>query len=163
MRRIFWGDNAAPETREALKTYVARRIWPDGDETFGECVCMGVEIDGMPAGAVVYHDYNPRAGVIEMSAAADDKRWLSRDVLREMFDYPFKGLRVQMVVTRVSADARQKHLHRIFWAYGFKSQCIPRLFGRFEDGLLFRLTDDDWEASKFNGGCHGQTEGPSAT
>jgi RimJ/RimL family protein N-acetyltransferase len=33
---------------------------------------------------------------------------------------------------------------------GFKFEPFPRLYGRHEDGVTCRLTDDDWAASKFN-------------
>lgn len=110
---------------------------------------MGVFDGDTLAGCVIFHDWEPDAGIIEMSAAGRDRRWLTRRALDEMFNYPFREVGVQMVVTRVSASDRQAHLHRIFRAYGFKELVIPRLFGRDEDGLLFMLTDDDWKASKF--------------
>ncbi len=110
---------------------------------------MGV-FDGEDlAGCVVFHDWERDAGLIEMSAAAVNRRWLARNVLNEMFGYAFLTVGAQMAVTRVSARDGQKHLHRIFRAYGFKELTIPRLYGRDEDGILFMLTDDDWKQSKF--------------
>jgi RimJ/RimL family protein N-acetyltransferase len=149
---IVWAGSTDPAARDAIAQWTASKIWPDKPgKQFGQnVVCMGVMQGNMPAGAVVFHDYEPDAQIIELSSAAINKRWLTRQVLKEMFDYPFVTLGLQMVVTRVSANDRQKHLHRIFHSYGFKSQVIPRLFGRHEDGILFRLTDDDWRSSKFN-------------
>jgi hypothetical protein len=33
---------------------------------------------------------------------------------------------------------------------GWKFETFPRLFGRDDDGVTCRLTDDAWAASKFN-------------
>ena len=148
--QIVWADDDSPELCEALINWTSRKIWPDKPEKMlPDGVALGVFENGNVAGCCVYHDWDPDAGVIELSSAAADRRWLTRPVLKAMFEYPFLDLGCQMVVTRVSANERQAHLHRIFRAFGFKEMTIPRLFGRDEDGILFLLTDDDWKASKF--------------
>jgi RimJ/RimL family protein N-acetyltransferase len=150
---VVWAGSKDTALRQKLIEWTSRQIWPDSKgKLLPDGVCLGVFDEDTIAGCVVYHDYEPDSGVIELSSAAVNKLWLTRPVLKAMFDYPFKDIGVQMVVTRVSARDGQAHLHRIFHAYGFKSLRIPRLFGRHEDGILFSLTDDDWRASKFNKG-----------
>ncbi len=154
MINTIWSDKTTGQIHTELKRWVASRIWPDSNKRFGKCVCLGVFDDLSPIAVAVYHDYNPDAAIIELSAAAIDRRWLTRRVLKTMFEYPFKQAGIQMVVMRVSANDKQKHLHRMLKAYGFKGQTIKRLYGRCEDGIVFSLTDDDWRSNRFNKGQH---------
>lgn len=102
---------------------------------------------------MVYHNWHPEAGVIEISGAASTARWLTRPVLWAMFSYPFDGIGAQMVVMNVSPENEMfngRGLKRLLKAYGFKEHLIPRLKGREKDGILFTLTDDDWRANGFH-------------
>lgn len=98
-------------------------------------------------GAVLFHNYDPRHGTIEISAASDSKRWLTRPILREMFGFPFGQLGCQAVIARMDAD---RPLVRIFTAYGFKKYEIPRLRGRDTVEAVMVLSDDDWRANGFH-------------
>ncbi len=147
---IAWAGKSDPETRDAMALWAAEQLWPGQGKSFGNCVCMGVLDDGKPIACMVYHEFSPETGIIEISGASTDRRWLQRRVLKEMFAYPFEGVGVQMVVMRVSARRGQRHLHRMLKSYGFKAYHIPRLWGREEDGIIFTLTDDDWRENKFN-------------
>lgn len=105
------------------------------------------------AAGVVFHDWNPEAGIIELSAACTTRRWLTRNVLWQMFSYPFIGCNCQMVVLRVSErNETENHrgIQRISRAYGFQEHRIERLYGRDHAGILFTLTDDDWRANGFH-------------
>lgn len=115
----------------------------------GSGVAIGViDDENNLCGGFYYHDYDPDAGVIEISAAATDKRWLTRRTLYSLFSYPFNELGCQLVATRHSV--RDKPLARMFRAYGFKQVIIPRLFGRDEDAIVSTLTVEDWRANKFH-------------
>ncbi len=125
-------------------------IWPGSSRGFGECQGMGVvddEDDKLIAGAI-WHNYEPEAGVIEISAAATSKRWLTRQTLDMMFGVPFREWNCQAVVLRVPDS--DKPMHRMLKAYGFEVYRIPRLRGRDEAENVFVLTDDAWRANKFN-------------
>ncbi len=98
-------------------------------------------------GAVLFHNYSPQFGTIEISAASDSKRWLTRAILREMFGFAFDQLGCQAVVARMDAD---KPLTRIFTAYGFKRYDIPRLRGRDTVEAVMVLSDCDWLANGFH-------------
>lgn len=105
-------------------------------------------------GAVLFHNYDKVHGTIEISAASDSKRWLTRAVLWEMFSFPFLQLGCQAVVARMDAG---KPLVRIFTAYGFKQYEIPRLRGRNTVEAVMVLSDDDWLANGFHKEfAHGQ-------
>lgn len=98
-------------------------------------------------GACLFHNWQPDAGVIELTSASLSARWLTRAVLRKMFGYPFDELRCQAVVLRVDPD--NAVMCRMAQAFGFKRYDVPRLRGRDKAEALFVLGDDDWRASRF--------------
>lgn len=99
-------------------------------------------------GGVVFHNYYPNEGVVEMSAASIDPLWLSRKMIRSMFNYAFGVLGCQMVVLRVSENNSQ--MLNISNRFGFKGYLIPRLRGRNEAEWVLTYTDDQWRDSPFN-------------
>lgn len=128
-----------------------------GCETgFGACKAIGVldDDDRLVAG-MVFHDWQPGAGLIQISSASTTARWLTAEVRHVMFSYPFDQLGCQMVVLQVSA--KNTRMVRIAKAFGFTPYLIKRMRGRDEDGFVFTLTDDDWRNSKFTRKIHGQT------
>lgn len=143
----IWGSDKEPELNRYLSIWAAVQIFGEPD-SFGPCTTMGVFDDGKLIGVMVYHNYDRRRSVIEISGAAIDPRWLARHVLKEMFDYPFRQLKVQALVMRVAEE--DKRLERILHAYGFKSYLIPRLRGWGKNEVLYLLTDDVWASNKFN-------------
>lgn len=146
--KMVWGDSKNPVLRAHLCAFVDNQINGSG-LGFGNAVAMGVtEDDGALAGAIVFHNWEPRAGVIEMSAASLSKRWLTRPVLQRIFDYVFDDASCQMVVMRVSE--RNTPMIRIARAYGFSEVLIPHLRGKGHAEFIFTLTDDDWRESRFN-------------
>jgi hypothetical protein len=97
---------------------------------------------------IVYYNYNPAAGTIEMSIEALPKQhWLTPTTLAVMFRYPFWHCGCQMLMTRTSA--RSTHVMRMLMAMNFELIRVRRASGRNEDGVLCTLTDDAWKASKF--------------
>jgi len=150
MIEIVWAGSHQAETAAGIARFVASHI-PGGDRGFDGGVAMGVIETGerprLIAG-VIFHNFNPEAGVIEMSAASTSRRWLTRPVLRAMFSYPFDQAGCQMAVLRVSE--RNPVMISIALRYGFKSHLIPRLRGRDEAEHILTLTDDDWRNNRFN-------------
>lgn len=97
---------------------------------------------------IVYFNYNPEAGTIDMSVEALPKQpWLTRTTLAIMFQYPFLHCGCQMLITKTSA--RNEHVLRMLAAMNFTLILVPRSGGRNEDGVLCLLTYEDWLASKF--------------
>jgi RimJ/RimL family protein N-acetyltransferase len=143
---VFAGASLHPDLHHRMVAFADSLIGCHG-RGFGECATLGVFAQDLLIGVVVFHNWQPEAGVIEISAASTTPRWLRRHVLDRIFSWSFIDRGCQMVVARISEE--NKPLHRIFHAYGFKSIVIPRLRGRDEDERIFTLTDDDWRASKF--------------
>lgn len=131
---------------EAVARWVSKRI-PGCERGFGPCIALLVH-DTAPRGAVLFHNYSPEAGVMEMSAAAESSRWLSRSVLRAIHGYIFDDAGCQMAVMRVSEN--NSRMRRIGRAYGYTETRIPRLRGRDEAEIIMTLTDDAWRVSRFH-------------
>lgn len=144
---IIWGGAGNPATNHAIAGFVAARI--DGCERgFADFTTLGVTEEGRLVAGVVYHNYSPEAGVVELSAAATSKGWLTRPVLKAMFGYPFDEIDCQMAVLRVSEE--NAGMVSIARRFGFTSYRIPRLRGREEAEIIFTLTDNDWRAHPVN-------------
>ena len=132
------------------------------DGGFGNCKAIGVvdeDTDELVAG-MVFHDWQPGAGLIQISSASVTPRWLTAEVRHKMFSYPFDEIGCQMVVLEVSAT--NTRMVRIAKAFGFTAHFIQRLRGRNEDGYVFTLTDDAWRNSTFTRKHHGQTQSTDA-
>lgn len=150
MIEVYWAGSKDRETASGIARFVGSHV-EGGERGFDGNVCMGVIKTGerpeLIAG-VVYHNWSPEAGTIELSAAATSKLWLTRPVLKAMFSYPFEQVGCQMIVLRVSE--RNTTMVSIALRYGFKSHLIPRLRGRDEAEHILTLTDDDWRHNRFN-------------
>lgn len=132
---------------QATIDFVSERIPEAGPYVNARAIGV-VDEAGELVGGVLYHGWDPAAGVIEMSAAAASRRWLTRRVLDAIFTYPFVVVGCQMVVLRVSD--KNTHMHRILRAFGFSEVLIPRLRGREEGEIIFTLTDDAWRSNGFH-------------
>jgi len=136
-----------PDEGGKVARWVAQHI-PGCERGFGNCTALAViDADTLVAG-IVYHNYAPAAGVIEISASSTTPRWLTRSVLFEMFSYPFEQIGCQLVAMRIRPS--DKPLRRMLKAYGFSEYLIPRLRGRHEAELVMTLTDDAWRANGFH-------------
>lgn len=109
---------------------------------------IGVFENGQIIGGTAFHNYYVKEGVIEMSSACTDSRWLSRRMIRAIFTYVFDLLECQMVVMRVSSD--NSVMLNIASRFGFNTYTIPRLRGKSEDEVICTLTVEQWRSSPFN-------------
>lgn len=138
--RLEWGqdDLAVP--------YAAKQL--GFERGFGPCTSATV-IDGQNriAAVLIFHNWHPEAGVIEVSAVANNPKWAQRSVLKEAFGYIFDTLECQLVVQRCAEE--NKRVRRLWRAFGADEYVIPRLRGRDTAEAIATLTDDAWRASKF--------------
>jgi len=120
---------------------------------FENFAALGVFDGNELSAVVVYHNWYPENGVMELSCASTSPRWMTRPVLHEMFSFPFDRRGCQLVAMRVSEHnhtAEGRGLLRMSHAYGFEEHRIPRLRGRDEAEIIFTLTDDAWRANGFH-------------
>lgn len=134
-----------PDLNAKVGQFVSRVIWGD-DRGFSPFCSMAVVENGALIAGVVYHNSDPDAGVIELSAGAIDRRWLRPHVIRRMFGIAFDVLGCQMAILRCAVD--NDNMCGIARRFGFSEVIIPRLWGRNRDGAIFTMTDDAWCAHK---------------
>lgn len=147
---IVWGGSANPELRDEIAKFVASRI--GADRGFGPCVTMGVVNGNRLIAGMVFHNYAPESGVIELSGASDSSRWLTRPVFKAMFSYPFEQAGCQMLVARHSE--RNARVRRMWRAVGAVEHIIPRLRGRDEAEVISTYTVETWREGKIMRGIH---------
>lgn len=139
---------------EIVKAWVANQLGYSGfsgpvHNAFGVADSSGL------VGGTVFHNHYPKEGVVEMTSASTDPRWLTRRMIRTIFNYAFEVLECQMVVMRISANnSRMLNIGRRF---GFVEYTIPRLRGKNEDEVIMTFCDDQWLASPFRRRANGQT------
>lgn len=114
---------------------------------FERATAIGFAQDGELIAGVVYTNWNPRSGVIEMSAAATSPRWIAPASIKAMFGYPFDQLDCQLVVLRVSE--RNQRMISIAERFGFVGHLIPRLRGPDEAEWIFTLTAEKWRSTRY--------------
>ena len=133
---------------EYVAAWVSERIPHMRGEPFGPCAAIAVlGDDGRMLGGVVYHNYRPRFRDIEMSAAADSKRWLTKEVLRGIFRYPFVQLQVRRV-TMITGQ-RNDEARKLLRGLGFKQEGVIRRGLGNQDALVFGFMASEWRRSKF--------------
>jgi hypothetical protein len=149
MLRYLYGHDAA------VSDFVAQLIPRCRERGFGPAArAIGVMDDeGRLIAGLVYHNYDPASEIIEMSGAAlPGKHWLTRNTLRQMYQYPFLQVGCQMIVQRNSAD--DERLLGMLASYDYTFIKVPRMLGRNEDGVLCCLTYEAWASNRFNKRFH---------
>lgn len=135
---------------EIVADFVAQMIPHVRERGFGRCRAIGV-LDGNGAliAGLVYHNWNPSAGIIEMSGAAlPQRKWLTLETLYRMYAFPFEVCDCQMVMKLVP-DGDERLLRELAVG-GHALTRLPRIFGRDEDGVLCTLTVEDWLSNRIH-------------
>jgi len=139
---LLYGHN------ETVADFVASLIPECSERGFGPSKSIGVlNNEGDLIGGVVYHRWFPELGIIEVSAASIDKKWLTFEVLHAIHKYPFEDIKARLIMQTNSPD--NKPLHRILKAYGYTETIVPELYAESRPGHIFTLTRPAWENNKF--------------
>jgi RimJ/RimL family protein N-acetyltransferase len=153
--KLIFGGISAPGINRVLGDWAAAHIWHNSSKFAEPYGTMGVQADdGRLLGVVVFHNWDYDHGVIEISAASESPRWLTRAALRQIFETCFDQHGCQLVCARVAPDA--ENVRSVLRRYGFKERRLERMRGRNQDEILCRLTDDKWRGSKWTRKHHGQ-------
>ena len=139
-------------TGPEVADFVARNI-PGCERGFGNCTAIGFGKDRLIAG-VVYHNWNPESGVIELSAASIKRDWLTRSGLSLMFAYPFDQIGCRIAVARIGEHNAQAR--RIWRSLGADEYVIPALRSPLEAEVIYTLSREAWKSGKFARGTHGK-------
>ena len=118
---------------------------------FGECQAVGfLDGNGKLVAGVVYHNYQPDYGVIEISAASTCRTWLNKGRLQEIFGYPYR-IGCRMIVTRTGEHNHR--VRRIWRSLRADEFVIPALRSPSEAEVIYTLTAEQWQGGKFSARC----------
>ena len=139
--------------RRQVKAFVEHGLW-GGRRRFGACAAIGFADarEGLVAG-VIYHNYEPDSGVIEISAYSSRRDWLVKSHLKTIFDYPFNQLDLRLVIAR--CGEKNERVRRIWKVLGASEAVIPELRGSSEAEIVLLLHRRNWNQSPFMRKRHG--------
>lgn len=112
---------------------------------FGNCRTLAVldKTEKLVAG-LVFHNWSPENGVIEVTGASVTPKWATREVLTTACNYVFSHCQLAVARTAVENMA----VRRLWKALGAEEYILPRLRGRTASEAILLLTDDAWAQSK---------------
>jgi len=147
MTPVYASETHLPDLNAQTGAFVSQLCFgmPDQIERF--CSMAVFHGEQLVAGTL-FHSWHPESGVIELTSASTDRRWLTKTVVKAMFHMAFAMIGAQLVALRVSE--RNTGMVEIAQRFGFQGTLIPRLRGRTESEWIFTLTDDDWRASRWS-------------
>ena len=97
-------------------------------------------------GGVVFNNWEPEHGVIEVTVGSLSPRWLTRSILKQVTEYVYNDCGCHAMFARTTADNPSVKIWR---ALGAEEREIPHLMGRGKAQTVFVLTDEAWNNSKF--------------
>jgi hypothetical protein len=140
-----WGQDAT------VSAFVAAQL--GYNRPWDNCRAIGfTDANGQLVAGVVFHNWCPEAGTIEMSAASTTRKWLTRKRLAIVFAYPFQFCRI--VIARIAEG--NKRARRIWRSFGADEYVIPRLRSPNEAEVIYLLPAETWRSGKYGKQAHGQ-------
>jgi RimJ/RimL family protein N-acetyltransferase len=131
---------------DEVAAFVARLI-PGCERGFGLCRAIGfLDRSGAIEAGVVYHNWHPESGVIELSAASLHRRWTTKARIRAVFEYPFDQIGCRLAVARIGEH--NAPVRRIWRSLGASEYPIPALRSPTEAEVIYTLAAETWRVSK---------------
>lgn len=143
-----WVCERIPYLKERIPYFTYGKV-------LGEAQALGVvDAEGAMLAGVVFHNWDPFAGNMEVSCAAGSPRWGNREIFRAILRYPFSQAQCTRLTAltprRVAAGATSPR--RFLEGLGFQREgSIRRAFGQ-DNGILYGLLREEWEAHPLNRG-----------
>ncbi len=119
----------------------------------GPAQFMGWGRGGELVAVVCFHNYDSKAGVIEISSYSSRRDWANRDTIREIFAYPFDQLGVRLCAAR-NAETNLR-ARRIWRSFGATEHIIPDLWADGVGECVHILHRETWRNGKFMRDNHG--------
>lgn len=144
MIKVIWGT-CEPALNRALAGWLEYRLGMA--RPFREpYTTMGV-FDGEALVAVLlFENFRPEDGTVEIGGAATSRMWMTRLVMNEIAEFVFRGLGCQMAIFRVPSSS--KSVCALLKRAGMAFVEIPRLRGRDQPEHFFMMTDDAWDQNR---------------
>ena len=133
----------------AVCAWVAGRL-PHVRKFGPEAKAIGIVRGGHLVAGIVYDNYSEWLGNIEMGVASSHPRWLSREVLRAAFAFPFDQLGCHRVTLMVRK--KDKHTRRFVERLGFRLEGTHKgWFARsgHGDGVSYGLLKRQWKEGRY--------------
>lgn len=135
MIRLHLGDS------DAIAAWVKSKIPHVSD--FGVCQAIGIVNNGLLLAGVVYHDYQPAYGSIQLSMAAANPRWAKREIIAGLLNYPFEQLDCYRVFTLT--PIHNTMALRVNEHIGFKREAVCHSgFGKGKHAVVMRMLKPDY-------------------
>ena len=143
MRLLYGVDGEIAE-------WVALSIPHVGEDGFGPCSAIGIATNDKLVGGMVYHDYQPKCGTIQLSMAAIHPCWARPHIIKGLLEYPFEGLGVFKVWTATPLDGeRAIQTNR---RVGFTREAtLAHHFGHKRHAVIMRMLKPDFYRRYGNG------------
>jgi RimJ/RimL family protein N-acetyltransferase len=104
---------------------------------------MGIFSHGELVAALIFENYQPERGTVEVGGASASPKWLTRTVMKAMGDFMFGDLGCQTAIFRTSE--KNERANAVLKRCGFPMVAVPGLRGRDEAEHVFYLTDTAWD------------------
>jgi RimJ/RimL family protein N-acetyltransferase len=127
------------------------------DIEWGPCEAIGV-VDAQDnlVGGVVFNNYQPHFGNIEVSFAAIRRDWLTPSLCAGILRYPFDQLKVNRITTL--SPKRNRRARQFLKKFGFVEEGNVRGGFGDDDMIVSGLLAKEWREHRFYG-RQGQTPG----
>ena len=137
MRLVFGQD-------EGVAKWVASHIPHMGNTVLRDFSAIGVVNDaGHPVAGVIYHDYIPDYGTIQLTMAASTPRWAQRGTIGALLRYPFVQLGCNKVWT--ATPHTNERAIRFNRGLGFRQEGVLRhQFGRGAHAVICGLLKNEY-------------------
>lgn len=113
---------------------------------FANAKAMAFEHKGEIVGGLVFNNWEPEHGTIEVTVAATNPRWMTREILSEAARYAFEKCKCHALVARTTEKNPSARMWR---SLGADETSIPHLLGYGKPQVVFVLTERQWKKSKF--------------
>jgi RimJ/RimL family protein N-acetyltransferase len=138
---------AVLDRSDDLVMWAAERIENMGGAPFSDGArAIGVESDdGRMLGVVVFSDYYPQYGTMQVSFAADDPRWLrARGAIETMHRYAFETCGVHKLWSLTPVE-NARALRAVVRGFGFTPEAVlEHQFGVGRHAMLSRKFAWEW-------------------
>lgn len=113
-----------------LAEWASARVPHVGAAGFGPCSAVGIALQGELAAVVVWHDFQPRHGTVQLSMASATPAWINRAVVGRIlglaFEAPWGRDAVQIRKVWVAIPSTAVRTIRLNEALGLKREATLR-------------------------------------
>lgn len=132
-----------------VSEWVGRKITGES-HVWGPHTAIGVvDKDDTLIGGVVFNNYRPEFGNIEVSFASDRADWLTPRLVRGILHYPFYQLGCQRITS--VTPKRNRPARQFLQKFGFKHEGTIRRGLGDDDAIISGLLLKEWQEHRFHG------------